>query len=457
MAPTKAPRPYKANQGPSEPLGPRITIDGGPLTLESLPWQERVFYEDKHRYKVVAKGRRVGGTTGAAHYIIDRMLSGKIQVLWVDTTRANVRSYWERIFLPILGRIRSQYWSWNETAKVLKLCGSTMDMRSAEKPENLEGQKYHLCVLNEAGIILSDRQLWEVSIRPMLIDYAADCIMVGTPKGRLDKSGKDHLFYDFHTRGKNPLEWKDWASFTIPTADNPLLSRSEIEEMAHEVPLIIRAQELSGEFVNISLDSVIKEEWIRYVDSVPPRTETMRQILSLDTAFKTTESSDFSACTRWLQTYSGRLICTGAWSERLTFPDLVARVKAEFMSAPTDALLIEDKASGQSLIQTLKQSDIPVIPFKSDTDKMSRISSASTTIEGGLVDFLRAPWNREVTGQLILYPQVEHDDLVDTVSQAILYMRGAGVSQSGSMGIVSRRVIRDAKSVNLQTYSIVED
>lgn len=432
-----------------------LTVDGSKLVLSSLPWQERVFFEDKHRYKVIAKGRRVGGTTAAAHYLVDRMISGREQVLWVDTTRQNVRSYWERIFLPILSKIRREFWDWSETGKTLHLGNSTMDMRSAERPELLEGQKYSCAVLNEAGIILSDRQLWEVSIRPMLIDLQADTIFVGTPKGKLDKTGKEALYYELYLRGsRDQAEWPDWASFRIPTTENPLLDRDEIAAMAAEVPAIIRAQELEGEFVNISTESIVREEWIKYIDELPKPLEVLRKIISMDTAFKTSDAADYSAATEWWQMHDGRYLCVDAWAERLPFPALIERVKKSFDNRRVDALLIEDKASGQSLIQTLQQSNIPVIAYKPDKDKLSRLASASTKIESGQVYFLRGAWNREVIGQLIMYPMTEHDDLVDTVSQALLYMRPVMMPTANQ--VISRRVIRDSNALDVRRFSYVE-
>ena len=65
-----------------------------------------------------------------------------------------------------------------------------MDFRSADKPENIEGFGYALIILNEAGIILKNRRLWEETIRPMAMDYKAKVIIGGTPKGKRVKKDK---------------------------------------------------------------------------------------------------------------------------------------------------------------------------------------------------------------------------------------------------------------------------
>ncbi len=84
----------------------------------------------------------------------------------------------------------------------MKIINSVCDFRSADKPENIEGFGYELIILNEAGIILKNRRLWEESIRPMILDYKAKVIIGGTPKGkRVKKTNETHLFYELFQRG----------------------------------------------------------------------------------------------------------------------------------------------------------------------------------------------------------------------------------------------------------------
>jgi predicted phage terminase large subunit-like protein len=415
-----------------------------------LPWQDD-YFKDPARFKVLAKGRRVGGTTGAVYHLIEKMLSGKLLVLWCDTTQSNLSTYWQRLWLPVLSKL-PKLWSWNESKKVLHLGHSTCDFRSAERPENLEGFAYDVAVLNEAGLILRDRTLWEISIRPMIVDRQAPVLFIGTPKGRLGKDGKDCLYYELYQRGLDPVNWPAWKSWRIPSTANPTLSGAELQAMANEIPAANRAQEMDPHPITLSLESIIRESWIDYVDEIPPEASVMRRILSVDTAFKTTSSADYSAATEWIQTYNGHYYCTDAWQDRLTFPALISKITKLYELKHFDALLVEDCASGQSLIQMLQRAALPVTAYKPGSDKLTRLASASTKIEAGTVHFIRAPWNKELIGQLTLYPQVEHDDLVDTVSQALLYMNPSVLQDARA--IVSRRVIHDQGEFHnaLSTY-----
>jgi predicted phage terminase large subunit-like protein len=84
-------------------------------------------------------------------------------------------------------------------------------------------------------------------------------------------------------------------------------------------------------------------------------------------------------------------------------------------------VLIEDKASGQSLIQEIRrETSLPLIPVKVDTDKISRAYSITPTIESGRVFLPKAaPWLHDFIEELSAFPNGEHDDQVDSLTQAL--------------------------------------
>ncbi|MDQ7002968.1 MAG: phage terminase large subunit, partial [Ghiorsea sp.] len=96
-----------------------------------------------------------------------------------------------------------------------------------------------------------------------------------------------------------------------------------------------------------------------------------------------------------------------------------------------DALLIEDKASGQSLIQELKgETSHPIIAIKPDGDKESRANAITSLFEAGRVFFpYDTPWLKALEAELFMFPLGKHDDQVDSISQALRYMK----DKSGDM------------------------
>jgi len=91
-------------------------------------------------------------------------------------------------------------------------------------------------------------------------------------------------------------------------------------------------------------------------------------------------------------------------------------------------VLIEDKASGQSLIQEMiRDTIIPVLPWSIDGDKIARANACTPECEAGKV-FLRegAPWVADFIGELASFPYGMHDDQVDAFTQAMNYCKSLG-------------------------------
>ena len=109
----------------------------------------------------------------------------------------------------------------------------------------------------------------------------------------------------------------------------------------------------------------------------------------------------------------------------MEFPEL-KRVLASLAEQWTpNAILVEDKASGQSLIQELKLSTaLPLIPVKVDSDKQTRAQAVTPLIEAGKV-FLpeSAPWVSDFVEEMACFPNGIHDDVVDATTQALNYLR----------------------------------
>jgi predicted phage terminase large subunit-like protein len=166
-----------------------------------------------------------------------------------------------------------------------------------------------------------------------------------------------------------------------------------------------------------------KEWWREYAGPV----ECYRTIFSLDCAFKTGQSNDFSVIAIVGESRDGyyvRHVSRARWE----FPELKRQAIALAEIWKPHAVLIEDAASGQSLIQALKaETRLPILPVKPQGDKVSRAHATSPLIESGRV-FLpaEAPWLADFVDEMTSFPQSSHDDMVDAITQALNYLRGAG-------------------------------
>jgi predicted phage terminase large subunit-like protein len=167
---------------------------------------------------------------------------------------------------------------------------------------------------------------------------------------------------------------------------------------------------------------MLKGRWFRRYTELP--SENIRRVQSWDTAIKVGEKSDYSVCTSWV-IHEGNYYLTDVIRERLEYPDLKRRI-VEFADAENaDAVLMEDKASGQSLIQDIRREvAFPVIGIHPRSDKVTRFASVTPLFEGGKV-FLPASalWLAEYERELMLFPSSPHDDQVDSTSQALTWCR----------------------------------
>ncbi len=172
---------------------------------------------------------------------------------------------------------------------------------------------------------------------------------------------------------------------------------------------------------------IIKRKWWRKWQD-PQFPEFIYVLQSWDTAYSEQDvlSSSYSACTTWAVFQFGsqyHFMIIHRYRERLPFPELRKHAKELYAEYKPDAVLIEKKASGQSLIQDLKQAGIPALPYNPDKDKVARAHAASVLLESGLVWHPERRWANEVIDHCAVFPAGDGTDIVDTVTQALLRFR----------------------------------
>jgi predicted phage terminase large subunit-like protein len=415
------------------------------IDMKYLDKQCEMFYRTNSRFKVIHKGRRLGLTHGMMLYAIERCLRCENpigeKILWVDTTYANMVRYIIRYGFPKLKQFPKSYYEWNKTNNILLIksdeCESFIDFRSADRPENFEGFGYTLVLLNEAGIILKNPNLWLETIRPMMLDYKAEAIIGGTPKGKRYK-GKEHLFYTLSKKGKVRGEFEisyegkarreNWITLNYSSYDNEDIDDAEVDELASEISPMLREQEIHGKFVDVATDRIIKREWFQVTGFINPEENRKYILQSWDTAFKKNEENDYSVCTTW-EIYQNQYRLIDVFRERLEFPELKKKVVELNEKFKPNEIIIEDKASGISLLQELERNTVlPIIPIKTGSkDKVERVHSITPLIESGNVVLYSL---MEFDLNLFLdecedFPNGEFDDMVDSMSQALEHLRNS--------------------------------
>ena len=182
--------------------------------------------------------------------------------------------------------------------------------------------------------------------------------------------------------------------------------------------------------------ALIKREWWNlWEEDNPPPCEFIIQ--SWDTAFLKTNRADYSACTTWGVFYytdeetgkqTSNIILLDAYRKRMEFPELKVKTQEMYEDWKPDALIVEAKAAGAPLIFELRAMGIPVSEFTPSrgNDKIARVNAVTDLFASGVVWAPPSRWAEEVIEETASFPAGDHDDYVDSMTQALLRFRKGG-------------------------------
>lgn len=166
----------------------------------------------------------------------------------------------------------------------------------------------------------------------------------------------------------------------------------------------------------------------------PPKCKYV--LVSMDTAFSTKETADYSAFSVWgvftnsltdfenTTTYVDCLILLSAGRGKWDFAELCNETQRLNGDYAPEFFIIEDKASGQSLITEMRKRGLPIMGYMPEKDKNFRVQATTPYFQSSRIYIPKDKvWAEELVSECISFPKAPHDDYVDTVSQAILWMR----------------------------------
>ena len=231
----------------------------------------------------------------------------------------------------------------------------------------------------------------------------------------------------------------EWEIIELPAilpSEKPLWpefwSFDELSKLRIELPLSKWQAQYQQDPTSEEGALVKREWWQEWEGENPPYCQFIIQ--SWDTAFTKNERSDYSACTTWGVFYKDEnendphIILLDALKERMEFPELKARALEYYQEWQPDAFIIEAKASGAPLVFELRRMGIPVQEFTPTrgNDKISRLNSVTDLFASGKVWAPRKRWAEEVIEEMAAFPNSDHDDLVDSSTQALIRFRKGG-------------------------------
>jgi predicted phage terminase large subunit-like protein len=210
-----------------------------------------------------------------------------------------------------------------------------------------------------------------------------------------------------------------WPVEALPSVD-----REDIDRRGWEAQYQQRPTATEGNMFH-------RDWWERYhLDAMMAR-GLRPKFITVDSAFKTGVANDFSVAAVW-GFYEGKAYLMDLWRARVEFPELETGLR-DLYDKWHVPIYIEDKASGQSAIQTLARAipkteyanarpAVPVLPWKSPrgSNTRSRADEVTKWVAAHVVYVPFADWAQDYIEELASYPAVSHDDQVDVTSMALI-------------------------------------
>lgn len=165
--------------------------------------------------------------------------------------------------------------------------------------------------------------------------------------------------------------------------------------------------------------TIFKRSWFRFY-KVTPKFE--RIIQSWDCTFKDSSSSDYVVGQIWGKIGADKYLLDQVRA-KMSFTETIQAIKSLTAKWPqASAKYIEDKANGPAVISALEREIPGLIPVNPDGGKVVRAQAVSADYEAGnvfLPDPTIAPWIHDYIEEFVKFPNDEHDDQVDSSSQAL--------------------------------------
>jgi|GEM_PF-1062089 predicted phage terminase large subunit-like protein len=382
---------------------------------------QRSVYDNPARFKYLMAGRRFGktflsitrlltwalATPGGLFYYVTATYRMAKQIAWVDLKRT----------VPPAALA-----SKNEGELSIELInGARIYLKGAEDPDRLRGVSLSGCVVDEAAYVRQDA--WTMVLRPALSDQQGPAWFITTPAG-------ENWFTDA-LRAAETGEDPEGSGFRFTTADGGRVAQAEIEAARRTLGPDLFAQEYLAEVVDLRGAAIFRREWFSYYDPAElPPLASQRVLCSVDANFKEGKSNDYVGITVW-GCSSSRMHLLSAANQKIGYVDTLALIRTLWDRWQFRELLIEDKANGSAIIDQLKReaAGYQIVQVNPLGGKAARGNAAAPSYEQGLIWHPQAaPWLRAVEEQLLSLGVRDdgHDDLADSVTQAVNYVAGTG-------------------------------
>ncbi len=202
------------------------------------PSQQQIL-DQARRFNVLAIGRR-GGKSALGQLVLVRTALDGQPGAYLAPTYKLLAEFWRELVAVCAPVTRRKL---EDEHRLELITGGVIECWSTDTGDPARGRKYRTVVLDEAAMMPSLQDIWNLAVRPTLVDLVGSAWFLSTPKGLND-------FYLLWLLGQDSLQ-PEWASWQMPTDVNPYISRAEIDAARREMPQRAAAQELDAQFLEV--------------------------------------------------------------------------------------------------------------------------------------------------------------------------------------------------------------
>ena len=340
--------------------------------------------------------------------------------------------------------------------------GSSIRGISGDSYERLRGPQFHFAWCDELAAFQYLRDAWDMMMFGLRLGEQPRVIVTTTPKPKdliLELVDREDCIVD--------------RASTYENIKN--LAPSFAQQLEQYKGTKLYEQEVLGQIVDLEDGKVVSRDMFRLWPAGKPFPKFEFIVQSYDCAFSEKTHNDPTACTTWgvFKPIDGPMsvLLIDCWAEHLSFPNLKPKVIEEFRvsygegkdAKKPDLILVEDKAAGISLIQELQKAHLPVRSYNPGrADKMQRLQIAAAIFAAGRVwlpesqnrkGFVR-DWCEGFLSQICSFPDSEHDDYVDSASQAVRLLKDMGFLDIDPEPRYDDDDLVDAKPAKVNPYAI---
>jgi len=346
----------------------------------------------------------------------DRLIHAALQgkpVAWFAPNYRLLSDVWQElqtILQPILARP-------NQQERRLELHGGgVVEMWSLDSPDSGRGRAYAVVVIDESALVPNLEQAWQQTIRPMLTDYVGQAWFLSTPKGM-------NYFKTLFNLGQDP-ERTDWASWQMPTSENPFIEPGEIASARLDLTESAFNQEYLAMFVNWE-GSVFRRVGEAATVAIPTKPEAGHDyVIGCDWG----RSNDYTVF-GVLDVTAKSLVALDR-SNRVDYSLQCERLKALSERWQPQQIIAEQNSIGQPVIEQLTRDGLRIHPFTTtNLSKAKAIEALALAFERGEIRILNDP---VLVSELVAYqaeplpsgilrycaPAGQHDDTVMALAMA---------------------------------------